>query len=94
MVAFTGVSGSGKTSLLMGTLHAEGQRLFTENLSGFRRLQIKLQVAGQIENVVSMMPTVAVEADSHRPDIQSTVASISGIYDLLRLLFARFAENR
>ena len=93
MVAFTGVSGSGKTSLLMGTLHAEGQRLFTENLSGFRRLQIKLQVAGQIENVVSMMPTVAVEADSHRPDIQSTVASISGIYDLLRLLFARFAEN-
>ncbi len=93
MVAFTGVSGSGKTSLLMDTLHAEGQRLFTENLSGFRRLQIKLQVVGQIENVVSMMPTVAIEADSHRPDIQSTVASISGIYDLLRLLFARFAEN-
>ncbi|HPF93104.1 MAG TPA: ATP-binding cassette domain-containing protein, partial [Tenuifilaceae bacterium] len=93
MVAFTGLSGSGKTSLLMHTLHAEGQRLFTENLSTFRRLQIRLNNAGTIGQVKSMMPTVAIEADTPNPDIRSTVASMSGVYDLLRLLFARFAHN-
>lgn len=93
LVAFTGVSGSGKTSLLMQTLHAEGQRLFTENISGFRRLQMRLNTSGQIGKVLSMLPTVAIEADTPRPDVQSTVASASGIYDLLRLLYARFAQN-
>lgn len=93
MVAFTGLSGSGKTSLLMHTLHAEGQRLFTENLSTFRRLQIRLNSAGTVGQVKSMMPTVAIEADTPNPDIRSTVASMSGVYDLLRLLFARFAHN-
>ena len=93
MVAFTGLSGSGKTSLLMHTIHAEGQRLFTENLSTFRRLQIRLNSAGTVGQVKSMMPTVAIEADTPNPDIRSTVASMSGVYDLLRLLFARFAHN-
>ncbi|MFP4556417.1 MAG: ATP-binding cassette domain-containing protein [Bacteroidales bacterium] len=93
MVAFTGLSGSGKTSLLMHTLHAEGQRLFTENLSTFRRLQIKLSSTGLVGKVKSMMPTVAVEADTPTPDIRSTVASMGGVYDLFRLLFARFAHN-
>lgn len=93
LVAFTGESGSGKTSLLMQTLHAEGQRLFTENLSGFRRLQMRLNTSGQVGKVVSMLPTMAIDADTPRPDVQSTVASASGIYDLLRLLYARFASN-
>lgn len=93
-VAFTGMSGSGKTSLLMHTLHAEGQRLFTENLTSFRRLQLKLQHAADVDEVQSMMPTVAVEADVLHPDIRSTLASVSGIYDLLRLIYSRFADNK
>ncbi|MFO7864728.1 MAG: ATP-binding cassette domain-containing protein, partial [Salinivirgaceae bacterium] len=92
-VAFTGVSGSGKTSLLLNTIHAEGQRLFAENLSSFRRLQIQFTSGANVQKIVRMQPTVAVEADIQRPDITATVASISGIYDLLRLLYARFATN-
>lgn len=91
VVVFTGRSGSGKSSLLLHTLHAEGQRLFTENLSSFRRLQLKLQRGAVVDTVIGMMPTVAVEAEPAYPDIRATVASISGIYDLLRLLFSRYA---
>lgn len=93
IVAFTGVSGGGKTSLLIDTLHSEGQRLFLENLSSYRRLQIKMNTSASVKQTVSIMPTVAVTADELRPDIRSTAASLGGIYDLMRLLYARFATK-
>lgn len=93
MVAFTGMSGSGKTSLLIDTLHSEGQRLFMENMSSYHRLQIKAGTSAKVHKMISMMPTIAVTADEQKPDIRSTLASLSGIYDLLRLLYARFASN-
>ena len=92
-IAFTGMSGSGKTSLLIDTLHNEGQRLFMQNMSSYRRLQINSNATAQVHDIVQMQPTVAVTADEQKPDIRSTLASISGIYDLLRLLFARFSKN-
>ena len=91
ILAITGPSGSGKTSLIIDTLLSEGQRIFTENLAGFRRLQMKYGSAASIGKVNSMTPTVAVNNELHKPDIKATVASVSGLYDLLRLLFARFA---
>jgi len=94
MLALTGASGSGKSSLLTGTLHAEGQRLFTENLSGFRRLQIKLHTGAAIGKVHSMMPSAALDAQLTSFGSDWNLASVSGIYDLLRLLFARFSDNK
>ena len=93
ILAVTGPSGSGKTSLIIDTLLSEGQRIFTENLAGFRRLQMKFGASANIGKVNSMTPTVAVNNELHKPDIKATVASVSGLYDLLRLLFARFAKH-
>jgi excinuclease ABC subunit A len=93
-IAFTGVSGSGKTSLLIDTLHNEGQRLFIQNMSSYKRLQISSNATAQIQQTLQIQPTVAVTADVQKPDIRSTIASLSGIYDLLRLLFARFSNNK
>jgi excinuclease ABC subunit A len=92
-IAFTGVSGSGKTSLLIDTIHSEGQRLFTENMSTYRRLQVKMQSSASIKHTHSIMPAIAITADEQKPDIRSTAATLSGLYDLMRLLYARFASN-
>lgn len=93
-VAFTGMSGSGKTSLLIDTIHNEGQRLFLQNMSSYKRLQITSNSTAQIQQTLQIQPTVAVTADEQKPDIQSTLASLSGVYDLLRLLYARFSTNK
>jgi excinuclease ABC subunit A len=93
IIAFTGASGSGKTSLLIDTLHSEGQRLFLENLSSYKRLQIKMNTSARVKQTKNMIPTVAVTADELKPNIHSTAASLSGLYDFMRLLYARFADK-
>ncbi|MCB9665699.1 MAG: excinuclease ABC subunit UvrA [Alphaproteobacteria bacterium] len=89
LVVFTGVSGSGKSSLVFDTLHLEGQRRFTESLSAYAR-----QFLGQLERpdvdaVEGISPTLSIDQKTTNRNPRSTVGTITEIYDHLRLLMAR-----
>jgi excinuclease ABC subunit A len=89
LVVFTGVSGSGKSSLAFDTLFAEGQRRYVESLSAYAR-----QFLGQMEkpaydSIHGLCPTIAIEQKSASQNPRSTVGTVTEIYDYLRVLFAR-----
>src|SRR5881296_1895686 len=93
LIVFTGVSGSGKSSLAFDTLYAEGQRRYVESLSAYAR-----QFLGQLEKprydtIRGLSPTISIEqkAASHNP--RSTVGTITEIFDYLRVLFARVGQG-
>ncbi len=87
-MVFTGVSGSGKSSLAFDTIFAEGQRRYVESLSAYAR-----QFIGQMENRSTTpsgtVPTIAIEQKAASKNPRSTVGTITEIYDYLRVLFAR-----
>ena len=94
LVVFTGVSGSGKSSLAFDTLYAEGQRRYVESLSSYAR-----QFLGQMEKpkydaIRGLSPTIAIEQKSASSNPRSTVGTITEIYDYLRVLYARAGEQR
>ncbi|MCY4259929.1 MAG: excinuclease ABC subunit UvrA, partial [Rhodobacteraceae bacterium] len=89
LVLYTGISGSGKSSLAMGTVYAEGQRRYVESLSVYAR-----QFLGQIEKpdvdlITGLSPAIAIEQKTTSRNPRSTVGTITEIHDYLRLLFAR-----
>ncbi len=88
LIAFTGVSGSGKSSLAFDTLYAEGQRRYVESLSNYARQFLRDLPRPDVDEIEGLTPTIAVDqaARSHNP--RSTVATITEIYDHLRVLFA------
>src|ERR1700689_8312 len=89
LVVFTGLSGSGKSSLAFDTIFAEGQRKFMESLSTYARqflVQIKKPDCDEIEG---LPPTIAIEQRQGSSNPRSTVATTTEIYDYLRVLFAR-----
>ena len=92
LIVVTGVSGSGKTSLVYDVLCAEGQRLFYENFSGGRHTSAKLSrpKASQIEG---LFPVMAIGQHNMVRSPRSTVGTLTGIYDMLRLLFARLGKT-
>jgi excinuclease ABC subunit A len=94
LVVFTGVSGSGKSSLAFDTIYAEGQRRYVESLSTYAR-----QFLGQLEkpkydHIRGLCPTVAIEQKTASSNPRSTVGTVTEIYDYLRVLFARVGEQR
>jgi excinuclease ABC subunit A len=94
LVVFTGVSGSGKSSLAFDTIYAEGQRRYVESLSTYAR-----QFLGQLEkpkydHIRGLCPTVAIEQKSASSNPRSTVGTVTEIYDYLRVLFARAGDQR
>ena len=94
LVVFTGVSGSGKSSLAFDTLYAEGQRRYVESLSSYAR-----QFLGQLEkpkydHIRGLCPTVAIEQKTAVSNPRSTVGTTTEVYDYLRVLFARVGEQR
>ena len=89
LVVLTGVSGSGKSSLAFDTIFAEGQRKYMESLSAYARQFLDQWQKPDVESIDGLPPTIAIQqrGASHNP--RSTVATITEIYDYLRLLFAR-----
>ncbi|MEA3403718.1 MAG: excinuclease ABC subunit UvrA [Armatimonadota bacterium] len=88
LIAFTGVSGSGKSSLAFDTIFAEGQRRYVESLSNYAKQFLRDLPRPDVDEIEGLTPTIAVDqaARSHNP--RSTVATITEIYDHLRVLFA------
>ena len=92
LVVFTGLSGSGKSSLAFDTLYAEGQRRYVESLSSYARQFLGLMDKPEVDSIEGLSPAIAIDqkTTSHNP--RSTVGTITEIYDYLRLLYARIGR--
>jgi len=93
MVVFTGVSGSGKSSLAFDTIFAEGQRRYVESLSSYARQFIGQMEKPKYDTIRGLSPTIAIEQKSASKNPRSTVGTITEIYDYLRVLFARIGTQ-
>ncbi len=93
-VVFTGVSGSGKSSLAMDTIYAEGQRRYVESLSAYARQFLGVMDKPDVDSIEGLSPAIAIDQKtvSHNP--RSTVGTVTEIYDFLRLLYARIGHQR
>ncbi len=91
LIVFTGVSGSGKSSLAFDTIYAEGQRRYLESLSHQARRHLAHLPKPDAESISGIAPTVAIEQKLSVQTPRSTVGTLTGIYDFLRVLFARVA---
>src|SRR5262245_41734832 len=89
LIVITGVSGSGKSSLAFDTLYAEGQRRYVESLSAYARQFLGQMEKPEVDAIEGLSPAIAIEQRSAGSNPRSTVATITEVYDYLRLLFAR-----
>ena len=89
LVVFTGVSGSGKTSLAFGTIFAEGQRRYIESLSSYARQFLGQAQKPDVESIDGLSPAISIDQKTTNHNPRSTVGTVTEIYDYLRLLFAR-----
>ena len=94
LVVFTGVSGSGKSSLAFDTLYAEGQRRYVESLSAYARQFLGQMDKPRYDALKGLSPTIAIEQKSASSNPRSTVGTITEIYDYLRVLYARAGEQK
>src|SRR4030066_603877 len=92
LVVFSGVSGSGKSSLAFDTIFAEGQRRYIESLSPYARQFLGQMDRPEVDEITGLSPAIAIDqkALSHNP--RSTVGTLTEIYDYLRVLYARLGE--
>ncbi len=93
LVVVTGVSGSGKSSITMDTLYAEGQRRYVESLSSYARQFLMRMKKPEVDFINGICPAIAIEQKVSTRNARSTVGSLTEIYDYLRLLFARIGKT-
>src|SRR5437773_5885440 len=89
LVVITGVSGSGKSSLAFDTLYAEGQRRYVESLSAYARQFLGQMEKPDVDQIDGLSPAISIEQRTAGRNPRSTVATITEIYDYMRLLFSR-----
>ena len=89
LVVFTGLSGSGKSSLAFDTIYAEGQRRYVESLSAYARQFLEMMQKPDVDHIDGLSPAISIEQKSTSKNPRSTVGTVTEIYDYLRLLFAR-----
>lgn len=93
LVAVTGVSGSGKSSLAFGTIHGEGQRRYLESVAPFARRLIGSAVDPQVSEIDGLPPTVALQQSTSGGGARSTVGTVSALSNSIRLLYSRAGDN-
>lgn len=92
MVVFTGLSGSGKSSLAFDTIFAEGQRRYVESLSSYARQFLRQMQKPDVDEITGLSPAISIDQTSRSQNPRSTVATITEIYDYLRVLYARIGK--
>jgi excinuclease ABC subunit A len=92
MIVFTGLSGSGKSSLAFDTIFAEGQRRYVESLSPYARQFLNQLQKPDVDEISGLSPAIAIDQKSRSNNPRSTVATITEIYDYLRVLYARVGK--
>lgn len=93
LVVFTGVSGSGKSSLVFDTIYAEGQRRYVESLSSYARQFLERMNKPDVDFIQGISPAVAIEQKTGSRNSRSTVGTTTEVYDYLRLLYARIGKT-
>ncbi len=89
LIVFTGLSGSGKSSLAFDTIYAEGQRRYVESLSAYARQFLEMMQKPDVDHIDGLSPAISIEQKTTSRNPRSTVGTVTEIYDYLRLLFAR-----
>ncbi len=89
LIVITGVSGSGKSSLAFDTIYAEGQRRYVESLSAYARQFLEMMQKPDVELIEGLSPAISIEQKTTSRNPRSTVATVTEIYDYMRLLFSR-----
>lgn len=92
MVVFTGLSGSGKSSLAFDTIFAEGQRRYIESLSSYARQFLNQMQKPDVDEIVGLSPAISIDQKSRSNNPRSTVATITEIYDYMRVMYARIGK--
>ncbi len=92
MIAMTGLSGSGKSSLAFDTIFAEGQRRYVESLSAYARQFINQMQKPDVDEITGLSPAISIDQKSRSNNPRSTVATITQIYDYMRILYARVGQ--
>jgi len=92
LVVFTGLSGSGKSSLAFDTIYAEGQRRYVESLSSYARQFLGVMDKPDVDQIEGLSPAISIDQKSASHNPRSTVGTVTEIYDYLRLLFARIGH--
>jgi len=92
LVVFTGLSGSGKSSLAFETIFAEGQRRYIESLSPYARQFLGQMEKPDVDEITGLSPAIAIDQKAHSHNPRSTVATLTEIYDYLRILYARIGQ--
>ena len=92
LVVFTGLSGSGKSSLAFDTIYAEGQRRYVESLSSYSRQFLGVMKKPDVDLIEGLSPAISIDQKSASHNPRSTVGTVTEIYDYLRLLFARIGH--
>jgi excinuclease ABC subunit A len=89
LIVMTGLSGSGKSSLAFDTIYAEGQRRYVESLSAYARQFLEMMQKPDVDQIDGLSPAISIEQKTTSRNPRSTVATVTEIYDYMRLLFAR-----
>ena len=89
LIVFTGVSGSGKTSLAFDTIYAEGQRRYVESLSSYARMFLGQMEKPEVDYIEGLSPAISIDQKTTNKNPRSTVGTVTEVYDYLRLLYAR-----
>ena len=89
LVVFTGLSGSGKSSLAFDTIYAEGQRRYVESLSSYARMFLGQMEKPDVDSIEGLSPAISIDQKTTSKNPRSTVGTVTEIYDYLRLLYAR-----
>src|SRR5690349_9890800 len=92
MIAVTGLSGSGKSSLAFDTIFAEGQRRYVESLSAYARQFLHKMQKPDVDEITGLSPAISIDQKSRSNNPRSTVATVTEIYDYLRVLYARAGQ--
>ena len=93
LIVFTGLSGSGKSSITMDTLFAEGQRRYVESLSSYARQFLMRMKKPEVDVIKGICPAIAIEQKVSTRNARSTVGTLTEVYDFFRLLFARVGKT-
>src|SRR5450432_989177 len=92
LIVFTGLSGSGKSSLAFDTIYAEGQRRYVESLSTYARQFLSMMEKPDIDSIEGLSPAISIDQKSTSHNPRSTVGTVTEIYDYMRLLYARIGH--
>src|SRR4029079_4925438 len=93
LIVFTGVSGSGKSSLAFDTLYAEGQRRYVESLSSYARQFLGQLQKPDVDYLAGLSPSISIQQKSAGRNPRSTLGTITEVYDYLRVLYARVGQG-